>query len=181
MFLSGKSDILQQLPVDVESSEGCGNTSYNFPTTEQMRCVFPPNNTQGFGACCDTSEGNIVSGIITYFDVITCRDEEHPTIVTDLGYFSQWITDNIYSKIFTSNTHGLAYHVHDAEDSCHGVHLPEQPHGQWKCKVDSEGKMCHLVCTPDYVNDGGSGVSCAEEGWTPPPESLSCQGNNDCQ
>jgi len=45
----------------------------------------------------------------------------------------------------------------------------------WDCQVDSQGKTCSLVCSSTYENAGGDSVSCGEEGWAPPPESLSCE------
>ena len=62
------------------------------------------------------------------------------------------------------------------EDSCDGDQLPDRPHGQWECQVEGGEKVCELVCTPTYENSGGTAVTCAEEGWAPPPTSLSCEG-----
>ena len=62
------------------------------------------------------------------------------------------------------------------EDSCHGDHLPDTPHGHWECSVEDGGKVCDLVCSSNYENSGGAAVICAEDGWSPPPTSLSCKG-----
>jgi len=163
----GKSDVLQTLQVLAEPSINCQNSSYNFNINDEMRCIFPPNDTQGFGACsndfgtnlvCINDEGSkTVDGIVTHFDVHTCGDVDHPTVITSLSVFSQWIEDNIQ------------------KDSCHGVHLPEKEYGHWECQVDGEGKFCNLLCTPTYENIGGSRVVCDENGWVPSPDSLYCE------
>merc|ERR1712179_256972 len=161
------SQVLQTLNITVEFGDACEGNGWGYNTTGELGCILPPNNTGvGFGACsndfgsnivCETPEGPAVSGIVTHFDTALCGDHLFPTIVTNLGYFLQWVSDNIY------------------KDSCHGDHLPDRPHGQWECQVDGGEKVCELVCTPTYENSGGTAVTCEEEGWAPPPNSLSCK------